>query len=117
MNKKDIRLDGQRVRFSRKIKRKILLEFAKGKKPHEIFLECAFDSLDEITKDKKYAAKLIYKWRQELYHNKEILNLLNHKIDDEMIEEEIENIGDDNEKDYVMNGAVEELKTNFLKVL
>ncbi len=117
MTEKDIKLDGQRVRFSRKIKRKILLEIAKGRKPQEVFLEFAFDSFDEITKDKKYASKLLYKWRQELYQNKEILNLLNHDVDNKMIEDEIRNIGEDKEKDNVLDGVIEELKENFLKVL
>ena len=115
MTEKDIKLDGQRVRFSRKIKRKILLEIAKGRKPQEVFLEFAFDSFDEITKDKKYASKLLYKWRQELYQNKEILNLLNHDVDNKMIEDEIRNIGEDEEKDNVLDGVIEELKENFLK--
>ncbi|MBQ7286763.1 MAG: hypothetical protein IJW73_03275, partial [Candidatus Gastranaerophilales bacterium] len=78
MAKKDVNLNTQRVSFSKRIKRKILLEVSKGRKPQEVFLEYAFDSFDEITKDKKYVAKLLYKWRKDLYENKEILNFLNY---------------------------------------
>ena len=53
MSKKDVKTDGQRVRFSKKIKRDILLEIAKGTKPQDAFLKHAFVSLEEITKDKK----------------------------------------------------------------
>lgn len=117
MNKKDVKLDGQRVRFSKKIKRNILLEIVKGTSAQDAFLKHAFESLEEITKDKKYASKLLYKWKQEMYENKEILNLLNHNIDFDVINAEINNIGDDEEDDFILSDAVEELKTNFLKIL
>ena len=117
MSKKDVKLDGQRVRFSKKIKRDILLEVAKGTKVKDAFLKYAFISLEGITKDKKYAAKLLYKWKQELYENKEVLNLLNHNVDEKMIEEEINSIGNDEEEDIVFDDAVNELKRNFLKII
>ena len=113
MAKKDVNLNTQRVSFSKRIKRKILLEVSKGRKPQEVFLEYAFDSFDEITKDKKYVAKLLYKWRQELYENKEILNFLNYKIDEKSLKEEISNIGSDDEQDHVLDGIELELKVKF----
>ena len=54
MKKQDVKFNSQRISFSKKIKRKMLLELAKGKKPKEILLENAFVSLNEITQDKKY---------------------------------------------------------------
>ena len=117
MAKKDVNLNSQRVSFSKRIKRKILLEVSKGRKPQEVFLEYAFDSFDEITKDKKYVAKLLYKWRQELYENKEILNFLNYKIDERSLKEEIDNLGSDDEEDHVLDGIELELKVKFDKLV
>ena len=117
MTGKEVKTDGQRVRFSKRIKREILLEIARGTNAQEAFLKHAFTSLEEITKDKKYASKLLYKWKQELYENKEILNLLNHNVDLNTIENEIKNIGNDEEYDFILSNAIEELKTNFLKII
>ena len=117
MNKKNVKLDGQRVRFSKKVKRDILLEIAKGENAQDAFLKHAFNSLEKITNDKKYASKLLYKWKQELYENKEIINLLNHVIDFETIEAEIKNIGDDKKDDFILDKALKELETNFLKII
>ena len=113
MGKKDVNLNTQRVSFSKRIKRKILLEVSKGRKPQDVFLQYAFDSFDEITSDKKYVAKLLYKWRQELYENKEILNFLNYKIDEQSLKEEIDNLGTDDEEDRVLEGIERELKIKF----
>lgn len=117
MDKKDIKFDKQRIRFSKKVKREILLEVAKGAKIQDVLLKHIFSSLNEITQDKKYAPKLLYKWKQELYKNKEILNLLNHNIDLKAVSDEIKNIGDDKEEDFSLDEAVEELKVNFLRIL
>ena len=62
---------------------------------------------------KKYVAKLLYKWRQELYENKEILNFLNYKVDEKSLKEEISNIGSDDEQDHVLDGIELELKVKF----
>lgn len=101
MNKKEVKLNNQRVSFSRKIKRKILLEVAKGKSPQEALLMYAFDSIEEISKDKKYASKLLHKWRKEMYENKEILNFLNHQFSFEMLDCEIDNMGSDEENERI----------------
>ncbi|MBQ4647333.1 MAG: hypothetical protein IJB79_08295 [Candidatus Gastranaerophilales bacterium] len=117
MQKKDVNLDGQRVRFSKKIKRKILLEISKGANAKDVLLKYAFSSFDEISADKKYAAKLLSKWRKELYQNKEVLNFLNHEIDFGAIDEEIMRLEKESEITIKLEGAFEELKDNFLKVL
>ena len=113
MSKKDVNLNTQRVSFSKRIKRKILLEVAKGRKPQEVFLEYAFKSFDEITTDKKYVAKLLYKWRKEIYENKEMLNFLNYEIDLKSLDDEIDNFGEDESEDHVLDGIEEELKINL----
>ena len=117
MSKKDVNLNNERVSFSKRIKRKILLEVAKGEKPKDVFLKYAFSSLDEITTDEKYVAKLLYKWRKELYENKEMLNFLNYDINENILGDEIFNIGEDNDDDCVLDGIENELKVNFEKIM
>ena len=92
MAQKDVKINSQRVSFSKKLKRKMLLEFAKGKNPKDFLFESAFSSLKDITNDKKYSSKLLHKWKKELYLNKNILSILSHHIDNQMIDYEIENM-------------------------
>ena len=117
MTKQDVKINNQRVSFSKKIKRKMLLEFAKGKNPKDFLLEFAFSSLINITKDKKYSSKLLHKWKKELYLNKNILSILSHKIDNQMIDYEIENIDTsallDNEEEIVIRN----FDDDFIKII
>lgn len=99
MKKKEININNQRISFSKNIKRKVLLEVAKGESPENALLKHGLESLKEISEDKKYAAKLLHKWRKEMYENKEILNLLAHNIDKSALKEEIENMGTDEEEE------------------
>lgn len=73
IKKEDVKFNKERKTFSKQIKRKVLLEYAKGKNVNNIVKECLFENLDKI-KDEKYASKLIHKWKKEMYHNKEHLN-------------------------------------------
>ena len=116
MSKEDIKVNKQRLTFSKKIKRKVLLEIIKGEKPTKALLKHTSLTLEEISSDKKYAAKLIYKWKQEAYKNREMLFLLNHELDEEMIDEEIANLGSDDEEEIDLEEAIEELKNEFLKL-
>ena len=99
MTSKEVKINNQRTSFSKNIKRKILLEIAKGENPETAFLKHAFESLKEVSNDKKYAAKLLYKWRKEMYENKEILSLLNHNVDKALLKDEIISIGADCEEE------------------
>lgn len=99
MTSKEVKINNQRLSFSKNIKRKILLEVAKGESPENALLKCGFESLEEISNDKKYAAKLLHKWRKEVYENKGILNLLTHDVDKETLKEEIISIGADCEEE------------------
>ncbi len=56
----------QRVGYSKQFKRIALIEYSKGKSPNEIF---EYLSVKLVSKDKKYASKLIHKWRNEFYKN------------------------------------------------
>lgn len=117
MSEKDIKINKKRVGFSKRIKRKILLEVAKGKKMEDALLEHAFVSLEGITTDKKYAAKLFYKWSKEVYEHRDMLFLLNHEVDSDMIDDEIDNIGEDEEDEIDLAIAAEEIKNEFLRLL
>ena len=117
MSKYDVNLNNERVSFSKRIKRKILLEVAKGAKPKDVFLRYVFSSFDKITTDEKYVAKLLYKWRKELYENKEMLNFLNYDLNENILGDEIFNIGEDDDNDSVLDGIEDELKVNFEKIM
>lgn len=105
---KDVKLNEKRTTFSKGLKRKILIEITKGVKPEDALLKYAFDSLGDITKDKKYASKLIHKWRKEIYEHKEFLYLINHELDDEALDYEIENLSnEDDDDDEIMRRALE----------
>ena len=90
MNKTDLK-DNTRIHFSKPFKRRALLAYANGKKAKEI--------LNKESSDKKYASKLIHKWRNELYKNPNLIALIYENIDLEHFYEEIDLIGDDFEVD------------------
>ena len=98
----EVKFNKERVSFSRSIKRKILLEIANGKNPNKVLMELANIPKEKFNNDKKYATKLIHKWRKEMYENKEILNILNHDLNQKIIEDEIVAIGDDKEEDIII---------------
>lgn len=115
--KEDVKINDKRITFSKKVKRKVLLELVKGSNPTQALLKHTSLSLDEITSDKKYAAKLIHKWKQEYYKNREILFILNHELDEEMIDEEIANLTMEEEvEEFNIDNAVEEIERDFLKI-
>ena len=98
----------QRKKFSNKFKRKIILEYIKGKNPAEIFFENGVD----LTGDKKYASKLINKWKKEVYKNINILSLNFDNIDLSYAENEINSIGSDDEIDTITDEIL--TKYNFI---
>lgn len=85
--------------FTRQFKRMVLLEYSKGKKPAEILEEFGID----LTEDKKYALKLINKWKKELYKNIKLLSLNYVNINPDFAGKEINTIGKDEEKDDILN--------------
>jgi len=99
--KEDIKQNNKRTSFSRRIKREILLEIADGKKPKEVFLKYAAETLKNKVQDKKYALKMIHKWKKEMYENKEILHILNHKVDKNALYNEINSINIDENEDIL----------------
>jgi len=92
----------QRKYFSKSYKRKALLEFSKGKR--------ASDIIENESEDKKYASKLIHKWRRELYINRNLITLAPENIEVDYCPAEIDEIGTDNEKDDVLEWHLERIK-------
>ena len=88
-----------RKHFSNQFKRRVLLEYAKNKDASKVFS----DNGIEFTGDKKYALKLIHKWKNEMYKNINILSSDYFNMDLNYIEKEIDILGDDNEKDDIVN--------------
>lgn len=88
-----------RKHFSNKFKRKVFLEYIKGRKPVQILTDFRVN----LTEDKKYAVKLIHKWKNELYKNMGQLNLNYMNIDFDYAKTEIDFIGDDSEKDNILD--------------
>jgi hypothetical protein len=95
----------------------MLLEFAKGKNPKDFLLESAFSSLKDITNDKKYSSKLLHKWKKELYLNKNILSILSHHIDNQMIDYEIENIDSSAFLNQQENILEQNFNDDFVKII
>lgn len=97
-------MEKTRIRYSKEFKHNAVFEVLKGKKPLDVLLNSGFDISEVIKKDKKYASKLIYKWKKELLKNK--ANILSANIlDKSKIENELSNLTDYNEtdpiKDYI----------------
>ena len=84
--------------FSRQFKRKFLLEYSKGKKPNDIFEEFGIN----LTSDKKYASKMLHKWKNELYKNPLMLISEYVNLDLSYVNEEITAIGNDFENDDII---------------
>jgi len=104
MNTKDkfgCQNNNQRTSFTKEFKRKILIEFSKGRSARDIFEEATLNILKINTNDKKYCAKLIHKWKKELYINNKILAFTSIKPTDENLDYEINNIVFDFEKDDI----------------
>ncbi len=68
-----------------------MLAYSSGKKASEI--------LNKESSDKKYAAKLLHKWRNELYKNPNLIALIYQNIDLNYFVDEINLIGEDDEPD------------------
>lgn len=91
----EIKLNNLRAKFSKRIKREILLEIADGKNPKEIFETYIPEMLKNNITDKKYVAKMIHKWKKEMYKNMGILHILNYDVTPEMLDYEIKAMEDD----------------------
>lgn len=111
----------ERVHFSRYFKRRVLLEYARLKKPNEALRACGFDIDSALLIDKKYASKLIHKWRKELYQNHHMRSFMNCEMTDEALKREIEFLkSEDDSTDRIMEmfkNTTEEERLKKLLVL
>ncbi len=115
--KKDVVYNTKRNRFSENFKRRVLLEFSKGKSPNEALSVFGYDANKFNNNDKKYSSKLIHKWHKELYKNREILFNSWKNIKNTDLQYEINSMADDDEKDFINTYVFEkqEKLNNLLK--
>ncbi len=91
----------KKTNFSKEQKRRALVELSKGKSPDEVF-EIVFENSGKLkSADKKYRAKLLHKWRNEMYNNKEVLNFQKKEMNNETLEYEIKNMDIEIENDEI----------------
>jgi len=77
-----------RLTFSSVIKRQMFLEASQGIN----FKYVVNNHFNKNSNDKKYASKLFYKWKEEIYSHNEILHIFNYELSDEIINLEIKNM-------------------------
>ena len=75
-----------RIYFSKQFKRAALIEYSTGKSPDEVLKSLGYKY---ITDDKKYASKLIFKWRKEFYDNLKLYPLLNKDFNENLLKFEM----------------------------
>ena len=76
-----------RVCFSKQIKRLALIELSKGKNAKQIFNALG---IELSSNDKKYAAKLIHKWRKEFFDNSKLYPISDRGFDEKLLRYELE---------------------------
>ena len=97
--------NNQRISFTKEFKRRVLLEVSKGRKPEEIFDEVVAKNFCIETNDKKYYAKLMHKWRKEIYTNHNLLSFSFIEPTNKNLELEIDNLS------YIQE--IDEVETEF----
>ena len=114
MNNKEYlgcRKNNQRLSFTKDFKRIVLIELSIGKKPEEVINKLLEGNLMIQSADKKYYAKLIHKWKKEVYANRKMLAFTSINPTNKNIDIEIANIGDEDE----IGNIAEELRLKYLK--
>ena len=103
----------KRIRYSKEFKRWALRVASSGKSNNDILRASGFDIEPLIKKDKKYASKLLHKWRKEIFENSSKMHISSMKLTDEVIKDEIESMYFDDDVDEIMLGIREEGLTNL----
>ena len=93
----------KRIYYSKNFKRQALISVANGANFEDILRSGGFDIDCAIKKDKKYCAKLLHKWRKELYKNNELICFTGDNITFSMLENELERLNNLNEDDEIMS--------------
>ncbi len=78
----------KRFAYTKQFKRIALIEYSKGKKPDEVFRDLG---INLVSCDKKYASKLLHKWRIEFCKNSS-LHTMSQGFDDKLLIYELNNI-------------------------
>lgn len=92
----------KRIRYSKEFKRWALKEAVSGKNNNDILRASGFDIEPLIKKDKKYASKLLHKWRKEIFENSSKMYITSIKLTDKVIKDEIESMYFEDDIDEIM---------------
>ena len=107
-----IKKNAERIKYSKNFKRKVLLAISKGMSNQEAFLS-EVENLNFIeSNDKKYIFKLVHKWKNEAYKNKDMLLFDIKTANNLEIDEEIKSLGSDFEDDNIENKLLLKNSTN-----
>jgi transposase-like protein len=111
--------DKKRTYYSKDFKRKALYEVINGADFEDVLRKFGIDVDSLIKNDKKYCSKLLSKWKKEVYENNEMLYLINSKISNSDIENELRFLVDDDENDCIMDDIKTKIKNgvkNYKKI-
>ena len=92
-------MEKKRIRYSKEFKRNAVLSAMRGVSALEILMSSGYDLSNVLKNDKKYASKLLYKWKKEFFKNRKKIQQPNS---DDTIRNEISNLTDDYENDIIM---------------
>ena len=100
----------KRLYFSHDFKRDALVLYAGGLSAKDVFLKLGINISSLEKNDKKYASKLINKWKNEVYSNKEILYLLSCNLENKRLISEIEAIRENAKSTFYEKDFCAEIK-------
>ena len=101
-----------RKHYTKQEKMEALFKYSLGEKPHNVLIDIGFDVNNKNIIDKKYFTKIIHKWKQELYLNKDFTTTLNANFNNGFFfEEEFFQ----EEDDYISTKYVKRVKQKRLE--
>ncbi len=117
MNEDDKKLPPGRKRtiFSKELKRKILVEIICGKKPKDAFFDNVKGYDESLKKDDKYISRLINGWKNEVYNNRDLLRMNFYNVTNEMLQDEINNMGYEEELDNIHKRLLDKYETRLIR--
>ena len=104
-----------RFRYSKDFKRWALRELASGKKPNDILRASGFDIEPLIKNDKKYASKLFYKWRKELYKDYKMMFITSVELTDKVLLDEIDSMYFEDDHDTLIDYLKQKIRTGVAR--
>lgn len=94
-----------RYQYTKEQKERILYEISLNKTIDDAFISIGLDVNKLDVNDEKYKAKLVSKWKKELYSNRENISFLNRNHQLIQLEKEINKNEDDLISEYYLKDA------------